>query len=117
MTVRQHSILYTWPFERVMFASGNDTERKRMGSVHAKGETVVDLYAVRIDGYSFSPPSPLIYRELVILQCPSQRKQAFSRCTALRLMMIVCKHFSEILTQMVLMIDAKYDYDYDYDYD
>ena len=36
-----------------MFASGNDTERKRMGQVHAKGETVVDLYAVGKHRYLF----------------------------------------------------------------
>ena len=29
-----------------MFASGNNTERKRMGEVKALNESVVDLYAV-----------------------------------------------------------------------
>ena len=59
MTVRQvvysdsahakNDILYSWPFERVMFASGNNTERMRMGRIQAKGEDVVDLYAVRTE--------------------------------------------------------------------
>lgn len=31
-----------------MFASGNNTERKRMGDIKAKDEFVCDLYAVRI---------------------------------------------------------------------
>ena len=29
-----------------MFASGNNTERKRMGEIRGKDEFVVDLYAV-----------------------------------------------------------------------
>ena len=32
-----------------MFASGNNTERMRMGQIKAKGEDVVDLYAVRTE--------------------------------------------------------------------
>ena len=47
VTVKQNGILYSWPFERVMFASGNNTERKRMGDVRAANQVVVDLYAVR----------------------------------------------------------------------
>ena len=46
VTIRQNGVLYSWPFERVMFASGNNTERKRMGEVKALNESVVDLYAV-----------------------------------------------------------------------
>ena len=46
VTIRQNGVVYSWPFERVMFASGNNTERKRMGEVKALNESVVDLYAV-----------------------------------------------------------------------
>ena len=42
----QNDVLFSWNFERVMFASGNNTERMRMGRVEAKDEFVVDLYAV-----------------------------------------------------------------------
>ena len=60
VTIRQNGVVYSWPFERVMFASGNNTERKRMGEVKALNESVVDLYAVRSEG--------ITYRELVILR-------------------------------------------------
>lgn len=32
-----------------MFASGNNTERKRMGDIKAKDEFVCDLYAVGVE--------------------------------------------------------------------
>lgn len=32
-----------------MFASGNNTERKRMGEIRGNDEFVVDLYAVCVD--------------------------------------------------------------------
>ena len=41
--------MYSWPFEKVMFASGNNTERKRMGEIDGRDEDVVDLYAVVIE--------------------------------------------------------------------
>ncbi|KAK8821263.1 hypothetical protein WA538_005890, partial [Blastocystis sp. DL] len=45
VTVKQNGVFYSWPFERVMFASGNNTERRRMGDVRAVNQVVVDLYA------------------------------------------------------------------------
>ena len=44
--MKQNGVFYSWPFERVMFASGNNTERRRMGDVRAANQVVVDLYAV-----------------------------------------------------------------------
>mmetsp|Transcript_11000 Transcript_11000/g.41070 ORF Transcript_11000/g.41070 Transcript_11000/m.41070 type:complete len:1313 (-) Transcript_11000:885-4823(-) len=43
--VREGGVTYGFDFTRVMFCSGNVTERMRMGRVEAAGETVVDLYA------------------------------------------------------------------------
>ena len=43
--VSQHGLVYTFDVTKVMFSRGNVNERRRMGTVPAKGETAVDLYA------------------------------------------------------------------------
>ena len=43
--VKEGGVHFSFDITRVMFCSGNVTERMRMGRVDAAGETVVDLYA------------------------------------------------------------------------
>lgn len=43
--VAQNGLSYTFDVTRVMFSRGNVNERRRMGTVPARGETAVDLYA------------------------------------------------------------------------
>lgn len=38
-------VVYSLDITCCMFSSGNVTERTRMGRLHCKGETVVDLFA------------------------------------------------------------------------
>ena len=45
VTVRQNAVSYDFDATRVMFSSGNTSEKKRMGDLGRKGEVVVDLYA------------------------------------------------------------------------
>jgi len=40
----QHGIAYHLEVTKVMFSSGNVTERKRMGALPCQGETIVDLF-------------------------------------------------------------------------
>ncbi|HJM54744.1 MAG TPA: hypothetical protein QGI72_00700 [Poseidonia sp.] len=47
-----HGIHYEFDAAKVMFSSGNVTERRRIGSMNMKGETVVDAYA-GVGYYSF----------------------------------------------------------------
>ncbi|MBI4394450.1 MAG: class I SAM-dependent methyltransferase family protein [Euryarchaeota archaeon] len=42
---REHGVLYKFDVARVMFASGNKEERRRMGELDCAGETVVDMFA------------------------------------------------------------------------
>jgi tRNA G37 N-methylase Trm5 len=49
VSVTQNGITYTFDVTRVMFSRGNVNERRRMGAVNARGETVVDLYAGILD--------------------------------------------------------------------
>lgn len=46
-TVRflDHGITYTFDATKVMFSSGNITERRRIGRIDMRGETVIDAYA------------------------------------------------------------------------
>ncbi len=46
-TVRflDHGITYTFDATKVMFSSGNVTERRRIGAIDMRGETVIDAYA------------------------------------------------------------------------
>lgn len=44
VTVRENGLKYSFDITRVMFSSGNVTEKARMGRLKAAGETVVDLY-------------------------------------------------------------------------
>ena len=43
--VRDNGVVYGLDVTQVMYSSGNGTEKRRMGDVHARGETVVDLFA------------------------------------------------------------------------
>eukprot|EP01138_Halocafeteria_seosinensis_P007657 gb/GECG01007825.1/.p1 GENE.gb/GECG01007825.1/~~gb/GECG01007825.1/.p1 ORF type:complete len:1688 (+),score=172.13 gb/GECG01007825.1/:1-5064(+) len=45
VTIKENGILYTLDITKVMFSTGNDTEKARVASFPAEGETVVDLYA------------------------------------------------------------------------
>ena len=40
-----HGITYTFDAAKVMFSSGNITERRRIGAISMEGETVIDAYA------------------------------------------------------------------------
>ena len=40
-----HGVMFAFDASRVMFSSGNITERRRIGSMNMEGETVVDAYA------------------------------------------------------------------------
>ena len=40
-----HGITYTFDATKVMFSSGNVTERRRIGNLDMRGETVIDAYA------------------------------------------------------------------------
>ena len=40
----QHGLSFQWDVTKVMFSRGNVNERKRMGSMNAEGETLVDLF-------------------------------------------------------------------------
>jgi tRNA wybutosine-synthesizing protein 3 len=42
--IRENGVLFAFDITKVMFCSGNNTERMRMGALHAQGETVADLY-------------------------------------------------------------------------
>lgn len=41
----ENGLLYKFDVERIMFSSGNNEERLRMGTVDCSGETVVDMFA------------------------------------------------------------------------
>jgi hypothetical protein len=43
--VKEGGLTYTFDATRLMFSSGNVTEKARMGALPARGETVVDLFA------------------------------------------------------------------------
>ena len=45
VVLRDHGITYTFDAAKVMFSSGNITERRRIGGLRLDGETVVDAYA------------------------------------------------------------------------
>ena len=45
VTVAQNGLTYSFDVGRVMFSRGNVNERRRMGTMSARGETAVDLYA------------------------------------------------------------------------
>jgi len=42
---REHGIAYMLDASRIMFSSGNVEERKRMATIRAKGEVIVDMFA------------------------------------------------------------------------
>lgn len=42
--IRENGIVYGWDITRVMFSSGNVTEKARMGRIGCKDETIVDLF-------------------------------------------------------------------------
>ena len=43
--VRDNGVIYGLDVTKVMYSSGNGTEKARMGALHAYGETVVDLFS------------------------------------------------------------------------
>ena len=43
--VKDNGVFYGFDATKVMYSSGNVTERRRMGAIHADGETVIDAYA------------------------------------------------------------------------
>ncbi|KAL3666577.1 hypothetical protein V7S43_008204 [Phytophthora oleae] len=42
--IRENGIIYGWDLTRVMFSSGNVTEKSRMANIGCRGETIVDLF-------------------------------------------------------------------------
>ena len=42
---RENNIFYKFDAERIMFSSGNNEERLRMGTIDCSGETVIDMFA------------------------------------------------------------------------
>ncbi|CAH0477080.1 unnamed protein product [Peronospora belbahrii] len=42
--IRENGIIYGWDLTRVMFSSGNVTEKTRMANIECHGETIVDLF-------------------------------------------------------------------------
>ncbi|KAG7402155.1 tRNA methyltransferase tyw3 [Phytophthora boehmeriae] len=42
--IRENGIIYGWDLTRVMFSSGNVTEKARMATIGCRGETIVDLF-------------------------------------------------------------------------
>ncbi|RLN57970.1 hypothetical protein BBJ28_00005510 [Nothophytophthora sp. Chile5] len=42
--IRENGIVYGWDLTRVMFSSGNVTEKARMAGIGCRGETIVDLF-------------------------------------------------------------------------
>ncbi|CAI5729392.1 unnamed protein product [Peronospora destructor] len=42
--IRENGIIYGWDLTRVMFSSGNVTEKARMANIGCHGETIVDLF-------------------------------------------------------------------------
>ncbi|KAE8878156.1 hypothetical protein PF005_g22358 [Phytophthora fragariae] len=42
--IRENGIVYGWDLTRVMFSSGNVTEKARMANIGCRGETIVDLF-------------------------------------------------------------------------
>ncbi|KAL4169541.1 hypothetical protein KRP22_010460 [Phytophthora ramorum] len=42
--IRENGIVYGWDLTRVMFSSGNVTEKARMATIGCRGETIVDLF-------------------------------------------------------------------------
>ncbi|KAK1947897.1 tRNA wybutosine-synthesizing protein 2/3/4 [Phytophthora citrophthora] len=42
--IRENGIIYGWDLTRVMFSSGNVTEKARMANIGCRGETIVDLF-------------------------------------------------------------------------
>uniref|UniRef100_M4BFR7 tRNA(Phe) (4-demethylwyosine(37)-C(7)) aminocarboxypropyltransferase n=1 Tax=Hyaloperonospora arabidopsidis (strain Emoy2) TaxID=559515 RepID=M4BFR7_HYAAE len=42
--IRENGIVYGWDLTRVMFSSGNVTEKARMANIECRGETIVDLF-------------------------------------------------------------------------
>lgn len=42
--VRENGIVYGWDITRVMFSSGNVTEKARMANIGCRGEVIVDLF-------------------------------------------------------------------------
>lgn len=45
VTIKENNLYYTLDVTRVMFSSGNITEKTRMGTINVTGETIVDLFA------------------------------------------------------------------------
>ncbi|CAK4122959.1 unnamed protein product [Aphanomyces euteiches] len=43
--VRENGLKYAWDIQKVMFSSGNVTEKARMAKIGCAGETIVDMYA------------------------------------------------------------------------
>ncbi|KAF0719407.1 Aste57867_1060 [Aphanomyces stellatus] len=43
--VRENGLVYGWDIQKVMFSSGNVTEKARMATIGCAGETIVDMYA------------------------------------------------------------------------
>ncbi|ETV77774.1 hypothetical protein, variant [Aphanomyces astaci] len=43
--VRENGLTYAWDLQKVMFSSGNVTEKARMAKIGCAGETIVDMYA------------------------------------------------------------------------
>ncbi|KAL7996395.1 putative tRNA wybutosine-synthesizing protein [Plasmopara halstedii] len=42
--IRENGIIYGWDLTKVMFSSGNVTEKARMANIGCRGETIVDLF-------------------------------------------------------------------------
>lgn len=42
--VRENGVVYGWDLTRVMFSSGNVTEKARMGRIGCRGDVIVDLF-------------------------------------------------------------------------
>ncbi|KAG6975009.1 hypothetical protein JG687_00000041 [Phytophthora cactorum] len=42
--IRENGIIYGWDLTRVMFSSGNVTEKARMANIGCRGDTIVDLF-------------------------------------------------------------------------
>ncbi|KAF4135811.1 Met-10+ like-protein [Phytophthora infestans] len=42
--IRENGIIYGWDLTRVMFSSGNVTEKARMANIGCRGETIVDFF-------------------------------------------------------------------------
>jgi hypothetical protein len=61
--VSQNGLVYSFDVTRVMFSRGNVNERRRMGTLNARGETVLDLYAgIGCFAHSPQPLLPLAHK-------------------------------------------------------